>query len=210
MFFKNRAEAGRLLAEKLTKYGGKNVIVLGLPRGGVVPAFEIAKALKAPLDIVLAHKIGHPHSPEYAIGAISESGHLLITSAEAKFVDPRWLAEEKELQIRELAHKRQLFGRGKKAPSLKDKIVILVDDGIATGSTMKVAIKEIQSQQPQKLIVAVAVSPDDTAREIAASVDEFIALKVASGADFMGAVGAHYEHFPQVENDEVIALLEGL
>jgi putative phosphoribosyl transferase len=208
MFFKNRTHAGKLLAMALTKYQGQDLLVIALPRGGVPVALEIARTLHAPLDLALAHKIGHPSHPEYAIAAVSETGRTLITAEEAKYIDPAWLEAEKKRQIRELADKRALFLKDKKPPSFKNKTVILVDDGIATGATMKVAIQDIQAEHPRRLVVAVPVAPHDTADEIRAQVDDFVALKIASAADFMGAVGAHYEDFQQVENEEVIRLME--
>lgn len=208
MYFKDRSEGGRLLAQKLQKYQGQEVVVFALPRGGVVTAVEVARFLKAPLDLILAHKIGHPQQPEYAIAALSEEGHLLITSDEAKFVKQEWLDKEKERVMTELKKRRSLFLKGKAMPYLKGKIALLVDDGIATGSTMKVGILQLKAHQPAKIVVAVPVAPRSTAEEIAATVDEFIAVKTPDDADFMGAVGAHYEDFPQVEDDEVITLIE--
>lgn len=201
--FKDRQDAGQQLAVLLQKYKGQPVVVFALPRGGVVPALEIAKALEAPLDLIIAHKIGHPQQPEYAVAAVSESGLLYISDE----VNPEWLEKEKERQIKELKKKRALFLPGRKQEAVEGKIAILVDDGIATGATMKVGIKELQARHPKKLVVAVPVAPASTAQEIAGQVDEFIALKVLGDADFMGAVGAHYDEFEPVENDEVIKCL---
>jgi putative phosphoribosyl transferase len=205
MHFKNRRDAGLKLAQLLTAYKGQDVIVYALPRGGITVAAEIASRLHAPLDVILAHKIGHPFMPEYAIAAVSESGHLIGKPDELKYFKSSWLEKEKEKQMLEIKRRRALYRQGKKEASAKDKIAILVDDGIATGLTMQVGIQELRNQTPQKIIVAVPVSPKNTAHLIQTMADEFVALEVPD--DFMGAVGAYYDDFSQVEDEEVAAMI---
>lgn len=208
MEFKDRREAGKLLAEPLKKYKGQKVIVFALPRGGVVTASEIAKELRAPLDLMLAHKIGHPYQPEYAIAAISEGGLVIENRAEVESVDPEWYAHAQANEMEEMQRKRNVYMKGRKEPPVQDAIAILVDDGIATGLTMKAAILELKHRKPKKLVVAVPVAPHTTAQTIESMVDEFIGFHVPMEGLFRGAIGAYYRDFTQTGDDEVISLLE--
>jgi putative phosphoribosyl transferase len=208
MVFQNRMDAGIKLGKLLEKYKDADVVVYALPRGGAVVAAEIATLLHAPLDLIFAHKIGHPLYPEYAVAAISESGHLLATSRELESLGEAWLKQEKALQLKEMKRKRDLYLKGRGKISAKDKIAILVDDGIATGLTMRVGVKELRGEGPKKIIVAVPVSPRGTANLIKAEVDEFVGLEVPNDDYFLGAVGAYYRAFDQVEDDEVIEILD--
>lgn len=203
---KDRKDAGQKLAEKLKEYAGKEVVVLGLPRGGVVLAASIAKALGAPLDLAFAHKIGHPDQPEYAIAAMSESGHIVGNEQELSKVSEEWIAEQKKETLEEIQRRRELYLKGREKQTLSGKIVILADDGIATGLTMKAAIEEIKSKKPQKFIAAVPVAPESTANSL--DVDEVVAIQIDPIDRFLGSVGAYYEAFPQVSDQEVVALLE--
>ena len=204
MRFENREEAGKKLAEKLERFNGEGVVVLALPRGGVVLGYEIAKHLGAPLDLIITRKIGHPTSPEYAICAVAEDGHMLCNEEERSRIDKEWfnktVAEEQE----EAERRRKLYLKGKKQ-NLKGKTVIIVDDGIATGLTLRLAIEEVKHENPAKIIVAVPVSPKDVADEIEKSVDKFIALQIPEV--YLGAVGAYYNSFEQVSDEEVVRLL---
>lgn len=206
--FYNRRDAGKQLGLLLKKYENQDTIVYALPRGGVTLAAEIAQILHAPLDLLFAHKIGHPHQPEYAIAAVSESGHMLGSPHELRTVDESWLEREKQHQIEEIQRKRKLYLKGEKGRSAEGKIAIIVDDGIATGLTMMAAIKELKDKHPSKIIVAVPVSPKSTADIIGETVDEFVGIEIPEDYDFLGAVGAYYDEFNQVEDDEVIALME--
>lgn len=208
MIFKDRSDAGKQLAEALKKYKGQDVVVYGLPRGGVVTAAEIAKALNAPLDLILAHKIGHPYQPEYAIAAVSENGHLIGSSREIQSIDKRWFDTEKMRQIDEIKRKREMYLKGRKEIPVKDKIAIIVDDGIATGLTMQVGILELKHRHPKKIIVAVPVAPKSTANLLKEQADEFVGIIVPEDYNFQGAVGAYYDDFSQTEDDEVIDILE--
>lgn len=202
--FKNRQEAGRLLAERLQKYRNTNSVVYALPRGGVVVAYEIVRSLPAPLDLVITRKIGHPHNPEYAICAVSESGELACDEYERQIVGIQWIKEEAARQMAEAQRRRQAY-LGRESLSPEGKIAIIVDDGVATGLSIGLAIKEIRTYNPAKIVVAVPIIPDDTAEKLAPFVDELIALEI--GTPFLGSIGQYYREFPQVADEEVIDLL---
>ena len=207
MLFKNREEAGVLLAEKLAKYRGQGTLILALPRGGVVLGAEIAKALDAELDLVIAKKIGHPFDPEYAVCAIAEGGEAYCNEEEKKQLDPAWLEEATVRARAEIARRRKRYLGNRPMSVVKGRTVIIVDDGIATGLTMFAAIEEVRKFQPLKLIAAIPVTPGDTARKLEKIVDELNSLKVDEA--YLGYVGAYYDDFTQVEDDEVVALLKG-
>lgn len=208
MYFKDRAEAGRLLAYKLKKYEGKNVVVYALPRGGVITALEIAKYLNAPLDLIITRKIGHPYNPEYAIAATAENGHIVGTERELKSVDEEWLKEEIERQRFEAKRRREKYLQGKAEVPVEGKIAILVDDGIATGLTMRVGIMELKHRHPKKIVVAVPIVPKTTAARLKDEAEELVSLDIPSDDAFLGAVGAYYGEFSPVEDEEVIAVLK--
>lgn len=206
MFFANRTDAGRLLAKKLLRYKNQDVVVYALPRGGVPTAMEIGTSLNAPVDLIVVRKIGHPSLSEYAIGAIAEDGHM-IGSEDLETVDPAWLANEKTRLRAEAQRRREKYLAGRAPISAKGKIAILVDDGVATGLTLRIGIKELRHRSPSKLVVAVSVIPRSTADRIRMEVDELVALEIPEDSEFLGAVGAYYGDFSPVEDDEVIALL---
>ncbi len=208
MYFKNRRDAGKRLCQLLAKYQDKDAVVYALPRGGIVLAVEVAKFLHVPLDLVFAHKIGHPYQPEYAIAAISESGHMLGKPHELKAVGEAWVESEKESQMQEIKRRRKVYLKGQKAISAKGKIAILIDDGIATGLTMQVGIRELQDQHRQAIVVAVPVAPKQTADLLKAEVDDFVAIEIPDDYKFLGSVGAYYGEFDQVEDAEVVAILD--
>lgn len=204
--FKDRKEAGEKLADKLKNYKGNDMVVYALPRGGVVVADEIAKALDCPLDILVSRKIGHPFSPEYAIGAIAPDGHIIFNENEKKEIEPRELEKIIKEQTTE-AKRRDTIYLGKRGHiGAQNKIAIIVDDGIATGLTMKLAVKEIRHQNPKKIIVAIPVLPKDTALSLREEVDEVVSL--LEDENYLGAVGSYYEYFPQIEDNEVIEIME--
>lgn len=205
MIFEDRRDAGIRLAEALTPYKGKDVVVFALPRGGVVLGAEIAKKLKAPLDLVITKKVGHPGNPEYAICAVAEQGEPLCNDAELARVDPAWFAAELARVREEIRRRRETyFGDSRERP-VTGKTAILVDDGVATGFTMKAAILELRRRGAGQVIAAVPVAPEDTANELSALADELVALKV--DRYFLGAVGAYYRTFRQVEDREVLDIL---
>lgn len=208
MYFADRRDAGKKLAQALAKYKNQDVVILALPRGGVVVAEEIANALQAPLNLMITHKIGHPYQPEYAIAAVSERGHIVINPREVNFIDQEWFEREKERQILEIKRKRKSYLKGKQDLPLKGKIAILVDDGIATGLTMEVAVLELKDLHPEKIVIAVPVSPKKTADQFRSKVDDFICLHVPEEGEFLGAIGAYYRDFSQVEDEEVLEILD--
>jgi putative phosphoribosyl transferase len=205
-FFKNREEAGRLLAEKLKERNFEGeAVVYALPRGGVVLGFEIAKALHAPLDLIITRKIGHPASPEYAIGVISEEGDFWGNEKEFLAVDQSWLAREKEKEQGEAKRRREKYLQGRSLLSAAGKTAIIVDDGVATGFSILLALRLIRKKKPKRIIIAVPVISSDIARLLQREVDELVALII--DRNYRGAVGAYYEDFPQVEDAEVMKLL---
>ncbi len=205
--FSNRAEAGRQLAEKLDKYAGrKDVIVLGLPRGGVPVAYEVAKRLRAPLDVFIVRKLGVPGFEELAAGAIA-SGGVRVLNEEVMRAIP--YAEEAieavtARETTELERRERIYREGRPPLELRDRIAILVDDGLATGATMRAAVKALRQSGAAKIVVAVPVGPPDTCREIEQEADETICL---STPPFFQAVGQYYEDFSQTSDEDVRELL---
>ncbi|MFA5926979.1 MAG: phosphoribosyltransferase [Patescibacteria group bacterium] len=204
--FKNRQEVGQKLADKLEKYRGMDAVVYGLPRGGVIVADEVAKHLGLPLDLIFVRKIGHPFNPEFAIGAISESGHKVGDTLKFYDVNDGWLEREIERHKFEIGRRRELYLGGRPPVSAKDKIAIIVDDGIATGLTMLAAIEEIKDQRPKKIVVAVPVLSPDIVELIRSQTEELITLLAPDS--FLEAVGAYYEEFNQVSDEEVVAIMK--
>lgn len=208
--FRDRKDAGMHLAEKLHAYAGRtDVIILALPRGGVVTGAEIANKLKAPLDVLIVRKIGHPWEQELAAGAIAETGAVVYNEdiAHGYGVTKEYLDDEAERQRGEIARRQQLYRNGEKLRSLAGRTVILVDDGVATGATMKTAIEALKREQVAKLIVAVPVSPRETAAELRKMTNEFVCLDIPE--DFM-AVGSYYADFRQTMDAEVVSILRDL
>lgn len=202
--FKNRTDAGMQLAEKLQPYKGKNVVVLTIPRGGLPVGAVVAKALQAPLDVVLVKKIGHPSNQEYAIGAVSLD-HVIVSKPYA--VTETYIQEEVR-QIRSMLSRRyKEYHQNTKPVKLKNRIVIIVDDGIATGHTLLATVQLIYRQQPQKLIVAVPVAPPDAVKKLRQSpfIDEVIVLLTP---DDFNSVGQFYQDFSTVTDDDAIGILE--
>ncbi len=198
---KDRKEAGLLLSEKLEKYQETDTLILAVPRGGVPIGYEIAKNLNLPLDIILSKKIGHPLNKEFAIGAVSLDSTIIdpypdISNA---YID----SEIKHL--RELLQEKYALYMGNRKPiDIKDKNVIIVDDGIATGNTLLACISMLRKNNPKKIIVAVPVVPADVAPTFQQNADEFVFLMAPM--DF-GGVGRFYQEFEQVNDDEVIRML---
>lgn len=178
------------------------------PRGGVVTAIPIAKFLHVPLDLIIARKISHPDNPEYAIAATAENGHIVGTRSEMTSIDKEWLEEEIERQRQEAARRRKKYLQGREMISPVGKIAILVDDGVATGLTIRVGILELKHHKPLKLVVAVPVVSKSTAEVFKTEADELVALEIPTDDNFLGAVSAYYESFPQVEDEEVIRILD--
>ena len=206
--FQDRIHAGVELAKKLQQYrNNPEAVVVALPRGGVPVGYEVAERLGLPLDIVCPRKIGAPHNPEFAIGAITETGEGLLNEEiiERIGVSKEFLQEaiEKETQVAKRRLQEYRLGLGKR--DFMGKIILLVDDGLATGSTMKAAIVSLRAEGAKKIIAAVPVSAPDTAEQIEELADELVCLSTPS---FFQAVGQFYENFSQTSDEEVIALLK--
>lgn len=204
MQFQNRSEAGRILSEQLSLYRhDPRVIVLALPRGGVETAAPIAAFLEAPLDVFLIRKIGYPGNQELAVGAIAEDGTAFFSAEfNLKKTELEPIIEQERLKIEERKH---LYRNGKNLPDLCGKIVVLVDDGIATGATMKVAIQGLKKKHPARIIIAVPVASSKALTMLKPFVDECIILYIPS---LFYAVGQFYETFEQTTDEKVIQLLE--
>ena len=210
MQFKDRQDAGKKLANALSKYQNlKDAVVIGLPRGGVVTAFEVSSSLHLPLDVVCPRKVGAPFNPELAIGAVTETGAGFFNDEliSQLSVSKEYLKEEIEKERKESAHRMSLFRKNKPPLALKDKTVILVDDGLATGATMKAAIKWVKNQKPSQIIVAIPVAPQESLIEIENLVDDVVCLYAPS---LFYAVGQFYGDFNQTSDQEVIELLKGI
>ena len=205
MIFKDRMEAGTRLAEALGAYRGQNPLVLAIPRGAVPMAYRIAKELEGELDVVLVHKLGAPGQPELAVGAVDESGEVYLHPyAKELRIPDTYIEEEKLEQLHTLRQRRRLYTPGRPSLDPKDRVVIVVDDGIATGSTMIAALKAIKGKGPQKLIAAVGVAPPESVKRLEETADEVVCI--ATPEPFY-AVGQFFGDFSQVDDKEVIALL---
>jgi predicted phosphoribosyltransferase len=204
MLFDDREHAARLLVRRLkASYKGKNPLVLGIPRGAVPMAKIIADGLGGELDVVLVHKLGYPGQPELAIGAVDETGSMFLADY-AREVEPEYLELEKSQRLDVLRKRRARYTPGRPPIDPGGRIVIVVDDGVATGSTMTAALRAIRRQQPEKLVGAVAVASGMAARAISQEADDLVCLDVP--ADFY-AVGQFFTDFSQVTDDDVIAIL---
>jgi predicted phosphoribosyltransferase len=208
MHFRDRVDAGKQLAQALNKYQKHDGVVYALPRGGVVLGVEVARALDMPLDLLIPRKIGHPLQPEYAICAVVENGEMVCNQHEVARVDPQWFRQEVEAERQEARRRRELYLGGREPAPVEGKTAIIVDDGIATGLTMEVSIRDARRRRPAHLVVAVPVAPPETVERLSHEVDEFLVLDPSPY--YIGAVGAYYDHFHQVTDEEVIALLRSL
>ena len=205
MRFKNREHAAHLLVDRLSPYyKNENPLVLGIPRGAVPMAGIIADALGGELDVVLVHKLGHPLQPELAIGAIDENGNVFLSDYGFE-IEPEYLDLEKNRQLEILRKRRAQYTPQRRPIDAHDRIVIVVDDGIATGSTMSVALRAVRAQKPKKLIGAVAVASPDAARAMLHEADAMVCLKIP--AEFY-SVGQFFTDFSQVSDEDVAALLQ--
>jgi predicted phosphoribosyltransferase len=206
--FRDRTEAGRLLAEKLKPYTNRpDVVVLALPRGGVPVGFEIAKALHAALDVMVVRKLGTPGQEELAMGAITSGGIRVLNQSivDALGIPESVIESVAAREQQELERRERLYRGSRSAPEIRDRVVILVDDGIATGATMRAAIDALKKQHPARLIVAVPVAPRSTVKELQAEGDEVVSVRPLEP---FGAIGAWYQNFAQVSSEEVCKLLE--
>lgn len=208
MVFKDRREAGRLLAERLTGFREAKPVVLGLPRGGVPVAFEIAQALRAPLDVMLVRKIGVPWQPELALGAVSDGGEpeLFIDDQLKSLleIDDDYVESARKREITEIERRRTAYRQGRPPIDVAGRVTIVVDDGIATGATTRVALRAVRRRKPSRLVLAVPVAPPDSLAGLRIEADEIICLETPED---MGAVGLYYRDFRQTTDQEVTDLL---
>lgn len=208
MLFRDRTEAGKLLAARLDfLMGDRDLLILGLPRGGIVVAYEVAVALDAPLDVYIARKVGAPHNPELAIGAVASDGavvldHNLISRLG---VPDTYLRAETERQKREIQRRLGAYRGRLEEPEVTGKVVVLVDDGVATGATVRASLRALRERRPARLILAVPVGPAETMRELALEVDQMVCLH---SPEVFWAVGAFYADFEQTDDEQVVRLLQ--
>lgn len=207
MIYANRKEAGRKLAEELRRFSDEdNAVAFALPRGGIVLAAEVAKKLDIPLGLILVRKIGHPYFREYAIGAVVEDEKPVYNDKEASQVADGWL-EKAEKDAKELIRRRRklYYNHGFKPPEVEGRTAIIIDDGIATGLTMEAAVKAMKHRHARRVIAAAPVASSDSVEKLRRIADEVVILD--NPDDFVGAVGAHYREFRQVDDEEVQKLL---
>lgn len=206
--FADRRDAGRRLAAVLQHLRHADPVVLALPRSGVPVAYEVARALDAPLDVLLVRKIGAPLNPKFGIGAVVDGPEpqVFLDDALVRLVQspPRYIEEAVARELVEIERRRKLYGVARTLISLAGRAVILVDDGIATGSTARAALRAVARQIPAWLVLAVPVASADTLAELRAEADEVVCLLTP---ELFGAVGAHYADFTQTSNEEVVGLL---
>jgi putative phosphoribosyl transferase len=207
--FRDRKDAGLQLAERLQRFKTQQPVVLALPRGGVPIGVEVAKALEAPLDLVLVRKIGVPFQPELAYAAVVDGGHpeTVINEEVAKVLHlpKEFLDQESAKHLEEIKRRRQLYLGKRPRAEITDNTVLIVDDGIATGTTVRAALKAVRRAQPKTLVLAVPVAPADTIEALGAVADEVVCL--ATPWDF-GAISIYYADFHQVSDSEVVELLK--
>lgn len=205
MTFKDRTQAGKELARSLARFRGRDVVVYALPRGGVVVGAEVADYLKVPLDVIVPRKIGHPMSPEYAIGAVTETGRPVWNESELGFTEPGWRLSKVSLARQEAKRRRIKYQGDRAASDPQGKVAIIVDDGIATGLTMLAAVKDVLNLRPKAVVVAVPVAPESASDMLDSYVDELLVLHIPSG--YFGSVGEYYKDFPQIDDEEVRACI---
>ena len=205
--FKDRQEAGMLLAQKLSGYKGTDGIILGIPSGGVPVAAEVAKDIVLPLDLIIVRKVQIPYNPEAGFGAVGPDGKVVLNQEILNSLDLTKEEIDQQIQITmdKIRRRDKLFRKGLPFPSVKDKVVIIVDDGLASGYTMLSAIDFVKRHKPQKIVVAVPTALDRTVDRILPHADELVCLNVRSGWSF--AVADAYENWYDLEDDEVISIL---
>jgi putative phosphoribosyl transferase len=208
MYFRDREEAGRLLGKALEHLRGQlGLLVLGIPRGGVVVAYEVARALGAPLDVYVARKIGAPQNPELALGAVASDGTQVLDSE--LLVDLRvsdhYVEQEVERQAQEVERRMAAYRGGRPPLEVTGRRLVLVDDGVATGATVLASLRALRQSEPSRLILAVPVGPPGTISRMSLEADEVVCLHQPQA---FWAVGAFYESFDQTSDDEVVRLLD--
>jgi putative phosphoribosyl transferase len=207
-YFRDRVEAGRLLAERLESFRGEDVLVLGIPRGGVPVAAEVARDLDGELDVIVARKLGAPYQEELAIGAVTANGGRFLNEELIGEIgiSPAYLEAVTAEERAEAAAREARFRGHRPPPRVKGRTVILVDDGLATGATMRAAVRSIRHQRPARLVVAVPVGSPEACATLRREADEVVCLDEPA---FFFAVGQFYANFEQTQDEEVQALLRG-
>ncbi|MDW7978207.1 MAG: phosphoribosyltransferase [Candidatus Caldarchaeum sp.] len=206
MLFHDRVDAGRRLAKHLSKRVQGECVVLAIPRGGVVVGYEVAKMLNCPLDVVISRKVGAPSQPELAVGAVAEDGTLFVDEEIARVVGAadEYIRQKAAEESWEARRRAEVYRGGRPMQELKGRTVILVDDGLATGLTMKAAVHMARNKQAEKIIVAVPVAPPETVEKLKKLADEVVCLETP--ADFF-AIGQFYDRFEQLSDEEVVSIL---
>jgi putative phosphoribosyl transferase len=208
MRFTDRTAAGRLLARELLKLELKRPVVYALPRGGLPVAFEVAQTLHAPLDLLLVRKIGVPWQRELAAGAVADDAQNIVFNKEViseAGMQRRQVEEAAKTEIREIERRRALYLRGRAPVQVKGREAIIVDDGIATGSTVQAAIQALKRREPSRVIVATPVAPRDTVAELKTLADDVVCL---SAPEAFFAISAHYDDFRQLTDEDVVSVLK--
>lgn len=204
--FQDRVESGRRLAERLRGYAGEDIVLIAIPRGGVVVAAEVSKALKAPLDIIIPRKIGAPQNEELAIGAVAGPNEVIINwpLVSSLNISDEYIKTATERELREIERRRKLYLGDSPELKITGKTAVIIDDGLATGSTARAAIKAAKAKNPRKVILAVPVAPQETVDQLTREVDELICLLVPP---YFYAVGQFYQQFEQVTDIQVVDIL---
>jgi len=209
MRFRDRSQAGKRLAAELRRFASRSPVVLALPRGGVPVGVEVAAALAAPLDLVLVRKIGAPHQPELAAAAVVDGEQMEIVVNEDVVaglgLPAGYIEQQAKRQVEEIERRRRLYLGGRERVAVEGKTAVVVDDGIATGATMRAALRAVRRRKPAHLVLAVPVAPPETIEALRHEVDEVVCLVTPEG---FYAIGQFYDDFGQVEDDEVKELLE--
>ncbi len=207
VYFSDRKDAGKQLASALADFGFKEGMVLAIPRGGVVVGYEIASALNFKLDVIVPRKIGAPGNPELAIGAVTEDGTMILDDSLIMYlgVSNEYIYQESERQKQEIRRRQNFYRQGVSEPEIKEKNVIVVDDGIATGYTMKAALASVRNRGAATLTVAIPVGPPSTIKEIEGQADNIVCLYTP---EYFQAIGQFYSDFSQTTDEEVIELLK--
>jgi putative phosphoribosyl transferase len=205
--FSDRVEAGKRLASALAIFASKDAIVLAIPRGGVVVGFEVAQALGIPLDVIIPRKIGAPDNPELAIGAVTEDGTIVLNNRLVSYlkVPENYIKEESERQRLEIERRLKTYRANAPYPSLKNREVIIVDDGIATGATMRATLASVRKRGAKTVVMAIPVGPPSTIKELEKNADRIVCLYTPES---FYAIGQFYENFTQTTDEEVIRLLK--